>query len=109
MLNVKSAKKNNTSKQIEDMMDKLRSFDEVVIVPTYKTNSYKPLNIKVYCKMVTDHLLKSSAEIERSRLIKIHENAVALLTNQTVDDQWRFLWNLFPNPKQKYPNSETSN
>ena len=80
MLKVKSAKKNKTSKQIEDMMAKLRTFNEIVIVPTDKTNSYKPLDIKIYGKLVIDHLLKSGAEIKRSRLVKIHENAMELLT-----------------------------
>ena len=61
------------------MMATLRNFDEIVIVPMDKTNSYKPLDIKVYGRLVTNHLLKSGTEIERSRLVKIHENAMDLL------------------------------
>ena len=44
-----------------------------------KTNSCKPLNIKVYRKLVVDHLLKSGTEIERKSLVNIHKNTMDLL------------------------------
>ena len=78
-LDVKSTKLNNTSKRIGDIMNKLKKFPSLVIVPTDKTNSYRSMEIDKYEKLVVQHLIESGEEISRSRLIEIHDKGMDLL------------------------------
>ena len=107
MLTVKSAKKKNTSKQIKDMMLTLRGFDEIVMVPTDKTNPYKPLDIKVYGKLVVIHPLKRRGHQKKEISQDSQKQTGPSDKIQTNNDKGQVLCCLIPNIEKEYPNSNS--
>ena len=66
------------SKEVKEMRKNLDGKDFVVI-PTDKTNSYRTVKTNDYKRWVIKHLEKSAAEIPRSKLVEVHQNAMEYL------------------------------
>eukprot|EP00957_Ditylum_brightwellii_P089493 6814718-Ditylum_brightwellii.AAC.1 len=61
--------------QFNKLFKCLAENEEAAVVPIDKTNSYKVVLLEDYKKRVLQHLKENAAEIHRSNVVKIHEEA----------------------------------
>jgi len=52
--------RNNKSHKIKSLQQKLRNHDNLVVVPTDKTNSFRTASKSNYCKWIEGHLTKNA-------------------------------------------------
>jgi len=62
---------NNKSHQIKSLQQKLRNHDDLVVVPTDKTNSFKTVSKSNCCKWVGKHLAKNAKEASKAKLADV--------------------------------------
>jgi len=67
---------NNKSHKIKSLQQKLRNHDNLVVVPTDKTNSFRTVSKSNYCKWVEGH---GPPEAPREKLADVKEQALQLL------------------------------
>jgi len=71
--------RNNKSHKIKSLQQKLRNNDNLVVVPTDKTNSFRTVSKSNCCKWVEGHLTQNAKEVSREKLADIKEQALQLL------------------------------
>jgi len=70
---------NKKSHQIKSLQQKLRNHDDLVVVPTDKTNSFRTVSKSNYCKWVGKHLAKNAKEVSKAKLADVKLLAQHLL------------------------------
>eukprot|EP00957_Ditylum_brightwellii_P050142 3801315-Ditylum_brightwellii.AAC.1 len=61
--------------QFSKLFKCLAENEEVVVVPTDKTNSYKVALLEDYKRWVMKHIMENAVEIQRSNIVNIHAEA----------------------------------
>jgi hypothetical protein len=68
------------AKEIRRLEAKLKEHLNTMVIPTYKTNSYKVIDKEKYIEWVLDHLKTDAIEVSADKLVKMHEEGNELLS-----------------------------
>ena len=71
----KPGKKNPVSTKVLALISKLSKLEDVMLIPTDKTNEYRVVKLADYIRWCPQHLAKDAIQIDRPRLTEIHERS----------------------------------
>ena len=67
---------NKIDHQVREIQQQIKAMKDTVIIPTDKTNTFRPINLENYTDQVLNHLRKSARLIPRARVVEIWEKAI---------------------------------